>query len=96
MRKEYVYLIQDGDLVKIGRSYNPQKRLSQLRFEKAKDMKIIVKMELDSLEDSSFLEKDLHREFSHLRVRGEWFILNDEVKQYILDITEGLDDFIKF
>jgi hypothetical protein len=30
-------------------------------------------------------ERELHRDFAHLRDRGEWFHLRDDLRQYILD-----------
>ena len=83
MRKEFVYFIQDGDQVKIGRSYSPTKRLFQLRLEKTKSMKIIKTIEFETFEKSCLKEQSLHAKFKHLNTSGEWFKLDSELKKEI-------------
>lgn len=34
------------------------------------------------------LEKDIHRQFNHLRIRGEWFHLTRELRKFIQSNTQ--------
>jgi hypothetical protein len=36
-------------------------------------------------------EKEIHKKFEHLRVKGEWFEYTDEIKQYILELSSTTD-----
>lgn len=61
-RPTYVYFARLGNRVKIGISYDPVRRVSEFNAEL-----------LGSVEGDRSLEAQLHREFSDLRTRGEWF-----------------------
>lgn len=66
-----VYLIQNRDLYKIGRSENFQKRLKNLR-----PCNVIQVYETDRSRD---LEIELHRKYKHCRLPGtEYFRLHDK------------------
>lgn len=83
MRKEYVYFIEDEDHIKIGRSYDPRKRLFQIRLEKTKDIKIVKTIETNSIEDSIRIEKYFHEVFDEYRVQGEWFEKNIALTKFL-------------
>lgn len=64
-----VYFIErDDGLVKIGYSYDPVKRLSQLKQQHRCGMKI-----LSTIQGARKLEQELHTKFADSRVEGEWF-----------------------
>ena len=69
----YVYLIEAGNIYKIGFSNNPEKRLYQIQTSNPHQCKILFKI-ADPL---GSLEKDLHKQFAKLRLNGEWFTKSD-------------------
>ena len=70
-----IYILKLGALYKIGRSKYVDLRLSKLRLEVDKDIELICSYEVMNYIE---VEQDLHREFSDLRVRGEWFRLSEK------------------
>jgi len=75
MKKEHIYVIQDGDgLYKIGMSGDPKTRLTSLRWELQKDLKLLWAWRC---RNSRRHEKRLHHCFREARVYGEWFRLSE-------------------
>lgn len=70
----YLYVIQLGDTdhYKIGVSRDPVIRLNQLQTKCPIPLKILC---LWFGHDYEFFEKALHFQFSHKRIKGEWFRL---------------------
>jgi hypothetical protein len=69
----YTYLISDGwRHVKIGRSADPQKRLSGLQTSTPSKLTIVHSW-LTTANGSLLLEAELHRAFDWVRQSGEWF-----------------------
>jgi hypothetical protein len=60
-----VYFIQAGENgpVKIGYTYEPEKRLIAMRV----------------VPGNRYGERRLHQHFAHLRIRGEWFSFSEEM-----------------
>lgn len=87
-RSDYVYFIKNkhADLIKIGRSYNPQKRFFQIAKEV---MSIEATIELNCSTNSASLEKHLHKYFAKSRIEGEWFIPTQELEDLIHEIKAG-------
>jgi hypothetical protein len=85
-----VYFIQAGRRVKIGQSRNPDRRLSSIRggYSTKKPQGLDTSnARLLALEPGGLMrERELHVQFAHLRVEGEWFDKGPELKTYI----EGL------
>lgn len=75
VRKTYVMIDDRTGFYKIGYSNNPKFRESTLQSENPK-VKLLFYCE-------SFIERELHKKYSYLRVRGEWFNLSDN---HIIDI----------
>lgn len=73
--KGYVYLIwnQSDGLFKIGKSKRLTTRLRSHQTGNAGRLGIVCNIASD---DMGKLEKRLHSEFDHKRVRGEWFRLS--------------------
>lgn len=38
---------------------------------------------LGSIPGANVIERQIHKQFDHLRVRGEWFKLTDEIANYL-------------
>jgi hypothetical protein len=84
----YVYFIanEGRGVVKIGESGNVQKRLASMQTGHCDDLKII------GIIPAAFplrLEGELHAKFHKDHIRGEWFALSDEIKQYIQALEKG-------
>lgn len=84
----FVYYIQCGMFVKIGTSIDPYNRRKQLESGnggKAQrpdiwvDEVILLASEIGSV----YHERQRHEQFAHLRHRGEWFYLTEELADFI-------------
>lgn len=76
-----VYFAFDGERVKIGFSVNPWSRIKELKVGNP-----TIKLHSSfrgTIEDESLL----HEEFNHLRLGGEWFSVDDGLRQRIFDLT---------
>lgn len=72
--KTYVYFIQQGfGGIKIGVSENPEARCAHLQTATPKKLRVIAKFVFDSRAQAFGMERDLHAEYAHLRMKGEWF-----------------------
>ncbi len=81
-----IYFIQQGDngAIKIGYSTNPEKRLQTLRTASPLPLRI-----LKIIVGGKTKEKDLHRQFAHLQMDGEWFQSTPELLEYIATLPEN-------
>jgi len=74
---EYVYLFTDGEHYKIGYTKDIKKRLSSINTGNAKNIEIV-----DYIIGSKSIEKKLHKKFDHLKIKGEWFLKDNEILEY--------------
>ena len=75
---KFVYLIgcKDNGTMKIGISSSPEKRIKKLQTSVAFALELIAK-----IQGTISLEQQLHREFSHLQLVGEWFKWSEDILQ---------------
>ena len=68
----YLYCISDGELCKFGYSKDPLRRLKSLQTGSSSQLELVHSI---LVEEScvKLLERTFHKEYSNLRVRGEWF-----------------------
>jgi hypothetical protein len=81
----YLYAIKDTvtGLIKLGYSSDPRARLRELQVGSSSPLHLLYYESVES-SNARLLESQLHRDFAHLRVRGEWFRLSDsEARNYI-------------
>lgn len=73
----YVYLIEStSGHFKIGKSNNPEKRLSQLKTTQGPyEYRLLWKIPFESEAEATQYEWLCHEDHSDTRVRGEWFAL---------------------
>ncbi len=96
MRKtSYVYFIKDSSngLVKIGKSVTPHKRLKILQIGSSNKLQLVK-----IVKGGMYLEQILHRYFKSIRIQGEWFKPDYELKQFLLgrNITiSGIYDIVE-
>lgn len=74
-RMSFVYVISDGDHVKVGRSDNPTTRLSSLQTGTTKKLALLHQF---GCARPKLVEARVHEELSDRRVTGEWFLVSPE------------------
>lgn len=75
--KCFVYLISDGEYIKVGVAKNVEARLKDLQVANAKELQLICSFPLKNEKEAFKLEQFLHSEYEAYHIRGEWFnILN--------------------
>jgi hypothetical protein len=82
--EEVVYFIRAGDAVKIGRTANLAARLRSLATASAVPLELLADVPGGKRE-----EAELHRQWQHLHIRGEWFEASEELLHYIAQLTGG-------
>ena len=90
----YVYFIKTCDnkqLVKIGKATDVDKRLSQLQTGNGSTLAVVGKIKCDSEEEALTLESTIHKAFSNLRIRGEWFRWSVNLRNFIKAVEDGKD-----
>lgn len=91
----YLYVIasvSDTNVVKLGLSKHPEKRLKQLQTASPYELKVFHQEEVSS-ERVNIAEKALHSLLRHKKLKGEWFDLSVEeaISEVIyIRITEDL------
>lgn len=70
---KHLYFIRSGPYVKIGRTDNINKRLTQLQAMNPHEIRLV-----NYYENKGELEHTLHENFKHFHHQGEWFLLDDE------------------
>jgi hypothetical protein len=80
-----IYFIGSVELgaVKIGRSYNPEKRLAELQT--GNSHKLVLYGVIENV--TADCETELHRILDHIRQKGEWFKLTDELIHFMINKT---------
>lgn len=74
----YVYFVRVGDRIKIGYSTRPTRRLLALQTANPGKLEI-----LGTMWATRDREREIHRQFKRLHVRGEWFMARSDLLQYI-------------
>lgn len=75
-----VYFIADGlGHVKIGVAHNPMQRMADLQVANAGHLKLLRVIPSGGV----LLERQLHARFHGSHVRGEWFRLTQEIRDFI-------------
>ena len=69
----FVYLMFDGELWKIGKALNIASRKKQLERQLDKPLELLHSIQSD---DYSRAEAEMHHQYKHCRIRGEWFDLS--------------------
>ncbi len=81
----YVYFIQDGDMVKIGRAIDPMERLRNLQTAHSRELTLIA-----AVAAHADLERAVHARFQHCRNEStEWFRLEPDLEAFIDEMNQG-------
>lgn len=80
----YIYFAQSGDAVKIGRAVDPCQRVRDLQTAHAGELVLLA-----AVAGHQSLEGAIHTRFAHLRTRGEWFRLDENLVAFIDLVQRG-------
>lgn len=87
---EIVYVIADGTgAYKIGKAQRLSSRLAGLQTGNPRKLQVVI---VAACSDATLVESNLHKQFAHRRLRGEWFVLTPED---LKDISLLLDTEVK-
>jgi len=87
-----IYFISDGDHVKIGfTKRNPEERLAELQTANPKSLRLI-----HVTHGNSEKVQGIYQKFKHLRLKGEWFKLNEEMQNFIYLLRSNSKDYSHF
>lgn len=79
MNKTYLICeTENPSIVKIGASYDVEKRLSSLKSQTRKDLEIVSFIDMD-------IERYAHQKFANLSVGGEWFVDDGSIRSFFED-----------
>lgn len=76
--KGFTYFVRDGDVIKIGSSAQPKRRIYALQTGIARPLEVLAVVDMDIADEFT-----THEQFAHLRVRGEWFRAEADLLQFI-------------
>jgi len=80
-----IYFIKAGNLnqIKIGYSKNPKARFYAINLSSPINLQLIK-----TIQGEKDNEKNIHKKFSHIKVKGEWFQQTKELMDFIENITD--------
>ena len=81
----FVYLMFGGELWKIGKALNVASRKKQLERQIGKPLELLHTIQSD---DYSRAEAEMHHQYRHCRIRGEWFNLGPDERAAINGINQ--------
>lgn len=93
-----VYLISDGELIKIGKANDINVRISQLQTGNASTLRPLGYIRCSSSVSALNVEKSIHHALKRNNVRGEWFstsVRDIEALGYNVELGEYEPDFVK-
>lgn len=82
-RPSCVYFAEAGGLIKIGVTENVKARLSSLQTGCPSPITLIK-----VIRGGRKTEERIHKRFSHLRTKGEWFQITDDLNSYIAGLKD--------
>ena len=82
----YIYFIQDGDAVKIGRAVDPNRRLDELQTAHKGELSLVA-----AVPAHASLEGAFHEKFAALQIGREWFTLSKSLVDFINELKTGVN-----
>lgn len=101
-QKNYVYIIDDGEFIKIGQTNDPERRLQELQTGNPRTLKYLKLWDFEThyyrtnyQKCSDNLESKLHACFKDYKAEGgrEWFKVADSHKTLLINIESFSTDF---
>jgi hypothetical protein len=83
--KAFIYFVLNSDsyAIKIGRAASVEKRLQSLQTSSPVPLQVLKVIPVESLKKAKEVEAYLHAKFDYLRMSGEWFKADPQLKDYI-------------
>lgn len=82
----FIYVIGTDTKQKIGISHNTKQRLQTLQTGNPENLVIHHTIEVPD-NRARLMERMLHKDYSYLRLKGEWFSMKPELAKSILDFA---------
>lgn len=79
----YFILNQGSNAIKIGRARNVDRRMKSLQTSSPAKLELIKSISVQGRYEAQDLELSLHKQFSELRITGEWFRAESSLMDYI-------------
>lgn len=80
----YVYFIECGETVKIGKALDVSRRMKSLQTGQSSPHKLLA-----AIPTHAAFEQALHVRFKHLHQRGEWFRMAPDLRRFIVTLQSG-------
>lgn len=88
----YVYVVEaEPGVVKIGRSKDPERRVSQLSTGNPNTLELLASVECENALEA---ERRLHREYSTEKASGEWFDIGAEERDELIERLNSLEGLL--
>ncbi|HEY4452341.1 MAG TPA: GIY-YIG nuclease family protein [Solirubrobacteraceae bacterium] len=80
----WIYVLLDGEsnAVKIGRTTDLRGRPRDLQTGNPRELELV-----SAWRGNASQEREMHAEFQHLRIRGEWFACTDDLLRYVRNLN---------
>ena len=72
----FVYAVTDGEYIKIGKTLNPNDRLSSLQTGNARTLRLLYLIPVKDESVALAVERRMHTMYRDYRLEGEWFDIN--------------------
>ncbi|HEY9699093.1 MAG TPA: GIY-YIG nuclease family protein [Trichocoleus sp.] len=79
----YFILNEDSNAVKIGRAKDMHKRMKALQTSSPAKLKLLKSVQVEGRKEAEQLEQSLHKQFSEIRLAGEWFKAEANLLNYV-------------
>ena len=79
----YFILNKDSNAIKIGRAKDLEKRIKTLQTSSPAELQLIKSVQVEEGKEAHELEQSLHKQFSEIRLSGEWFKAEANLLEYI-------------
>jgi hypothetical protein len=79
----YFILNEDSKAIKIGRAKDLAKRMKALQTSSPALLRLIKSVQVEGTKEAHELEQSLHKQFSEIRLAGEWFKAEISLLDYI-------------
>lgn len=86
-----VYFLAHGNLVKIGKSADPDARVRTLQTAAFMRLRLLAVADIASEAQSYEIERRLHEQFAWSRKRGEFFRTSAPLRELIAAVAAGMD-----
>ena len=79
-KQKYIYAMQCNDFVKFGMSHRPEFRIKELQIGNPYKIILLLAVPYNSCH---LIEKQIHHYFDGKRETGEWFRVDDAIRDFV-------------